>query len=62
MKSTFNKGPAISDPEAVVAVYNTHPEAEAAVNELQRGGFDMKKLSVDVLEESNSYCHWGINE
>jgi hypothetical protein len=23
-----------------------HPEAEAAVKELQRGGFDMKKLSV----------------
>ena len=46
MKSTFNKVQAISDPEAVVAVYNTHPEAEAAVKELQRGGFDMKKLSV----------------
>ena len=36
----------ISDPKAVVAVYNTHPDAEAAVKELQRGGFNMKKLSI----------------
>ena len=46
MKTTLNSGRSISDPEAVIAVYNTHPEAEAAVKELQRGGFDMKKLSV----------------
>src|SRR5580765_1607191 len=38
--------PAISDPKAVVAVYNTHPEAEAGVKELQEGGFDTKKLSI----------------
>ena len=31
---------------AVVAVYNTHTEAEAAVKELQRSGFDMKRLSI----------------
>ena len=31
---------------AVVAVYNTHQEAETAVRELQRAGVDMKKLSV----------------
>ena len=31
---------------AVIAVYNTHTEVDAAVKELQRGGFDMKKLSV----------------
>ena len=37
---------AMSDTRAVIAVYNTHPEAEAAVNELQRAGFDVKKLSV----------------
>jgi hypothetical protein len=29
-----------------VAVYNTHSEAEAAVKELQKSGFDMKKLSI----------------
>ena len=31
---------------AVAAVYNTHTAAEAAVKELQRSGFDMKKLSI----------------
>ena len=35
-----------TDPKAVIAVYNTHEEAESAVKELQKGGFDMKKLSV----------------
>ncbi|MGA3267426.1 MAG: general stress protein [Verrucomicrobiota bacterium] len=46
MTTTLKTGRFISDPKAVIAVYNTHPEAEAAVKELQRGGFDMKKLSV----------------
>ena len=46
MKPTLNRNQSISDPKAVIAVYNTHSEAEAAVKELQRGGFDMKKLSV----------------
>ena|SRR5580698_7502675 len=31
---------------AVVAIYKSHAEAEAAVKELQRSGFDMKKLSI----------------
>jgi uncharacterized membrane protein len=31
---------------AIVAVYNTHTEAEEAVQELHRSGFDMKKLSI----------------
>jgi hypothetical protein len=31
---------------SVVAIYGTHAEAEGAVKELQRGGFDMKKLSI----------------
>jgi uncharacterized membrane protein len=31
---------------AVVAVYDTHTEAEAAIRELQKSGFDMKKLSI----------------
>ncbi len=30
----------------VVAIYNTHPEAEAGVRALQLSGFDMKKLSI----------------
>jgi uncharacterized membrane protein len=31
---------------AVVAIYKSHTEAEAAVKELQQSGFDMKKLSI----------------
>ena len=31
---------------SVVAVYSTHTEADQAVKELQRGGVDMKKLSI----------------
>ena len=36
----------MGDTNAVVAVYETHQGAEGALNELQRAGFDMKKLSV----------------
>ena len=36
----------MSVPTSVVAVYNTHTEAEVAIMELQRSGFDMKKLSI----------------
>jgi len=35
-----------ADKNVVVAVYKDHAGAEAAVNELQKAGFDMKKLSV----------------
>jgi hypothetical protein len=31
---------------SVVAIYKSHIEAEAAVKELQKSGFDMKKLSI----------------
>lgn len=31
---------------SVVAIFKTHTEAESAVKELQRSGFDMKKLSI----------------
>jgi len=36
----------MTDTNAVIAVYDTHSEAEKGVKELQRSGFDMKKLSV----------------
>jgi hypothetical protein len=36
----------MTDTNAVIAVYDTHSEADNAVRELQRSGFDMKKLSV----------------
>ena len=32
--------------DSVVAVYNSHAAAEAAVRELAKSGFDMKKLSI----------------
>ena len=31
---------------AVVAIYGTHTQAEEAVKELQKSGFDMKKISI----------------
>jgi hypothetical protein len=30
----------------IVAIYTAHPAAEAAIKELQRAGFEMKKLSI----------------
>ncbi len=36
----------MTDTNAVIAVYENHSGAEAAVKELQKSGFDMKKLSV----------------
>jgi hypothetical protein len=46
MQATSKTGASLTDPEAVVAIYNTHSDAEDAVRQLQRGGFDMKKLSI----------------
>jgi len=34
------------DTNSVVAIYQTHTQAEEAVKELQKSGFDMKKLSI----------------
>jgi uncharacterized membrane protein len=36
----------MSELNAVVAIYGTHVEAEEAVKQLQRGGIDMKTLSI----------------
>jgi len=36
----------MSKEDVAVAIYNTHTEAEEAVKTLQKGGFDMKKLSI----------------
>ena len=46
----------MSDKNSAVGIYKTHTEAEAAVKELQKSGFDMKKLSVvgkDYQTEEN---------
>jgi hypothetical protein len=37
---------AMSETNAVVAIYDSHSQAEEAVKELQRSGFDIKKLSI----------------
>jgi uncharacterized membrane protein len=36
----------MSETNSVVAIYGTHAQAEEAVKELQKSGFDMKKLSI----------------
>jgi len=36
----------MSEANSVVAIYGTHAQAEEAVKELQRSGFDMKKMSI----------------
>ena len=36
----------MSESNSVVAIYETHSQAEEAVKELQRAGFDMKKMSI----------------
>ena len=36
----------MSDQNAVIGIFNTHTEAETSIKELQRAGFDMKKLSI----------------
>src|ERR1039457_2176108 len=36
----------MSEQNAVVGIFNTHTEAETSIKELQRAGFDMKKLSI----------------
>jgi uncharacterized membrane protein len=36
----------MTETNSVVTIYGTHPQAEEAVKELQRSGFDMKKMSI----------------
>jgi uncharacterized membrane protein len=36
----------MSEHNAVVGIFNSHAEAEKSIKELQRAGFDMKKLSI----------------
>ncbi len=36
----------MAESNAVVGVYNSHVDAEASIKELQKSGFDMKKLSI----------------
>ena len=45
-RGTLNRRQNMTDTNAVIAVYDNHSAAEDAVKELQKSGFDMKKLSV----------------
>ena len=50
---------------AVIAVYEDHSGAEAAVKELQKSGFDMKKLSVvgkDYRTEENVVGYYNAGD
>ncbi|MBU0989650.1 MAG: DUF1269 domain-containing protein [Proteobacteria bacterium] len=50
---------------AVVAVYNIHTEAEAAIKELQKSGIDMKKLSIlgkDYHAEENVVGYYNAGD
>jgi hypothetical protein len=44
----------MAENNAVVGIYNSHTEAEASIKELQRSGFDMKKLSINPRHWRNS--------
>ena len=60
-----------SNTNAVVAIFQSHAQAEAAVRTLQKGGFDMKQLSIvgkDIRTEEhvvgyynagNRMLYWG---
>jgi len=36
----------MNESNAVVGIFNSHPDAETSIKELQHAGFDMKKLSI----------------
>jgi hypothetical protein len=46
----------MSEMNSVVAVYKTHTAAEEAIKELQRSGFDMKKMSI-VGKDYHTACN-----
>jgi hypothetical protein len=55
----------MSKSNAVVAIYKSHAEAEAAVKELQQSGFDMKKLSIvgrDYHTDENVIGYYNAGE
>jgi hypothetical protein len=54
-----------SSENAIVAVYDSHTQAEDAITELQRSGFDMKKLSIvgkNYHSEEHAVGYYNIGE
>src|SRR5450755_1597527 len=55
----------MSDKNSVIAVYDSHDHAEAALKELQRCGFDMKHLSIigkDYHTEENVVGYYNAGD
>ena len=55
----------MTEKNAVVAIYESHAEAEAALKELQKAGFDMKKLSIvgkDYHTEENVVGYYNAGD
>ncbi|PZV15749.1 MAG: permease [Pseudanabaena sp.] len=55
----------MSQDNAIVAIYPTHTDAERAIKELQKSGFDMKKLSIvarDYHTEENVVGYYNTGD
>ena len=55
----------ISEKNSVVAIFESHDKAEDAIRELQKSGFDMKKLSIvgkDFHTEENVVGYYNTGE
>ncbi len=55
----------MTENNALVGIYNSHTEAEACIKELQRSGFDMKKLSIvgkDYHTEEHAVGFYNIGD
>ena len=48
----------MAESNTVVGIYNSHTESEATIKELQRSGFDMKKLSIVGKDYHRRARHW----
>ncbi len=56
---------ATSDGNSAVAIYDTHQNAESAIKELQKAGFDMKRLSIvgkDYHSEENVVGYYNTGD
>ena len=55
----------MSDKNSVVAIFESHERAEDAIRELQKSGFDMKKLSIigkDYHTEENVVGYYNTGD
>lgn len=55
----------MTNQQITVAVYDTHPEADAAVNKLKQAGFDLKHLSIigqDYQTQENIVGYYNIGD